>query len=77
MAGLVPGIHALRCSQGVDARDKRGHDGRDSSASNVEKFTDQYVSTDFTLTFHNAVFRTRRVRNLLQFGTATNCASAS
>jgi hypothetical protein len=22
----VPAIHALRCSQGVDARDKRGHD---------------------------------------------------
>jgi hypothetical protein len=22
----VPGIHALPCSQGVDARDKRGHD---------------------------------------------------
>jgi len=26
MAGLVPAIHALLCSQGVDARDKRGHD---------------------------------------------------
>ena len=28
MAGLVPAIHALLCSQGVDARDKRGHDER-------------------------------------------------
>jgi hypothetical protein len=29
MAGLVPAIHALRLlmHQGVDARDKRGHDG--------------------------------------------------
>ena len=28
MAGLVPAIHAfLRAKQGVDARDKRGHDG--------------------------------------------------
>ena len=27
MAGLVPAIHALLWSQGVDARDKRGHDG--------------------------------------------------
>jgi len=26
MAGPVPAIHALICSQGVDARDKRGHD---------------------------------------------------
>jgi hypothetical protein len=26
MAGLVPAIHALLYSQGVDARDKRGHD---------------------------------------------------
>jgi hypothetical protein len=26
MAGLVPAIHALLCEQGVDARDKRGHD---------------------------------------------------
>ncbi len=25
--GHVPAIHALLCSQGVDARDKRGHDG--------------------------------------------------
>jgi hypothetical protein len=23
----VPAIHAFLCSQGVDARDKRGHDG--------------------------------------------------
>ena len=27
MAGLVPAIHALLWRQGVDARDKRGHDG--------------------------------------------------
>ena len=27
MAGLVPAIHALLWCQGVDARDKRGHDG--------------------------------------------------
>jgi hypothetical protein len=28
MAGLVPAIHALfRSKEGVDARDKRGHDG--------------------------------------------------
>jgi hypothetical protein len=29
MAGLVPAIHALLAElpQGVDARDKRGHDG--------------------------------------------------
>jgi hypothetical protein len=33
MAGLVPAIHALPCSQGVDARDKRGHDGGDGGAS--------------------------------------------
>ncbi len=26
MAGLVPAIHDLLFSQGVDARDKRGHD---------------------------------------------------
>jgi len=27
MPGLVPGIHdLLHCPQGVDARDKRGHD---------------------------------------------------
>jgi hypothetical protein len=26
MAGLVPAIHALFCSQGVDARHKAGHD---------------------------------------------------
>jgi hypothetical protein len=26
MAGLVPAIHALLRNQGVDARDKRGHD---------------------------------------------------
>src|ERR1041385_5052962 len=26
MAGLVPAIHAFICRQGVDARDKRGHD---------------------------------------------------
>jgi hypothetical protein len=26
MAGFIPAIHALLCSQGVDARDKRGHD---------------------------------------------------
>src|SRR6185369_4013851 len=29
MAGLVPAIHALLWRQGVDARDKRGHDGGD------------------------------------------------
>jgi hypothetical protein len=30
MAGLVPAIHVfLSCKQGVDARDKRGHDGGD------------------------------------------------
>jgi hypothetical protein len=28
MPGLVPGIHVfLACSQGVDGRDKPGHDG--------------------------------------------------
>jgi hypothetical protein len=27
MAGLVPAIHALLHSQGVDGRDKRVHDG--------------------------------------------------
>src|SRR5262245_37403536 len=27
MAGLVPAIHVLATKQGVDARDKRGHDG--------------------------------------------------
>jgi hypothetical protein len=27
MPGLVPGIHVLLCSQGVDGRDKPGHDG--------------------------------------------------
>ena len=27
MAGLVPGIHVLRFAQGVDGRDKPGHDG--------------------------------------------------
>jgi hypothetical protein len=26
MAGLVPAIHAFAAKQGVDARDKRGHD---------------------------------------------------
>jgi hypothetical protein len=26
MAGLVPAIHVLVCSQGVDARHKAGHD---------------------------------------------------
>src|SRR4051812_18395659 len=33
MAGLVPAIHAFPyAKQGVDARDKRGHDGGESSA---------------------------------------------
>jgi len=27
MAGLVPAIHVLLWCPGVDARDKRGHDG--------------------------------------------------
>jgi hypothetical protein len=26
MPGLVPGIHAFLCRQGVDGRDKPGHD---------------------------------------------------
>src|SRR2546423_14094394 len=34
MAGLVPAIHAfLVAKQGVDARDKRGHDGGERRAS--------------------------------------------
>jgi hypothetical protein len=28
----IPAIQALLCSQGVDARDKRGHDGLDCPA---------------------------------------------
>jgi hypothetical protein len=29
MPGLVPGIHAFFCGQGVDGRDKPGHDDRE------------------------------------------------
>jgi beta-N-acetylhexosaminidase len=32
MPGLVPGIHALFCRQGVDGRDKPGHDERNNVA---------------------------------------------
>jgi len=31
MPGLVPGIHVLAAQQGVDGRDKPGHDGERSA----------------------------------------------
>jgi hypothetical protein len=31
MPGLVPGIHALAAKEGVDGRDKPGHDGGKAS----------------------------------------------
>jgi len=40
MAGLDPAIHVLLChvpgKKGVDARDKRGHDGGESEAVSEE-----------------------------------------
>jgi hypothetical protein len=35
MAGLVPAIHVLNAvlAQGVDARDKPGHDGKDNAST--------------------------------------------
>jgi hypothetical protein len=32
MAGLVPAIRAFLLRQGMDARDKRGHDGGEDNA---------------------------------------------
>jgi hypothetical protein len=32
MPGLVPGIHVLAAKQGVDGRDKPGHDGGKGTA---------------------------------------------
>jgi hypothetical protein len=38
MAGLVPAIHVFACgTKDVDARAKRGHDGRESGAGNKIK----------------------------------------
>jgi hypothetical protein len=37
MAGLVPAIHVRRRIKGVDARDKPGHDGRDSGVDHCER----------------------------------------
>jgi hypothetical protein len=38
MAGLVPAIHVFlaEAQQGVDARDKRGHDARDEAAARID-----------------------------------------
>jgi hypothetical protein len=33
MPGLVPGIHVLALDEGVDGRDKPGHDGKKTSAT--------------------------------------------
>jgi hypothetical protein len=38
MPGLVPGIHVLRTAwQGVDGRDKPGHDGETTSRLNIQR----------------------------------------
>jgi hypothetical protein len=36
----VPAIHAFGYGQGVDARDKRGHDGGDAGAGKLETALD-------------------------------------
>ena len=36
MPGLVPGIHVLSSKQGVDGRDKPGHDGGGSIPHSAE-----------------------------------------
>ena len=39
MAGLVPAIHAYFWCQGVDARDKRGHDGEAGANQSTFRMT--------------------------------------
>src|SRR6266851_3938324 len=38
MAGLVPAIHVLLQAEDVDARDKRGHDGKTGQVSSMDIF---------------------------------------
>jgi hypothetical protein len=46
MAGLVPAIHVLLSCQGVDARDRRGHDGETSGyVANLKCITSPSATT--------------------------------
>jgi hypothetical protein len=46
MAGLVPAIHALPCSQDVDARHRAGHDGGNAGGQAMpEAFIYDHVRT--------------------------------
>ncbi len=45
MAGLVPAIHVLRCMKYVDARDKPGHDSRESDLPRAYAFNSTVLNS--------------------------------